>query len=324
MSKSIEPDLLLISMPSLRAVKSFVAAGKYQNFSQAAQALCVTQAAISRQILELEEVLQVKLFHRTGRAVELTEIGHEFYDACNLSLINIAQSAQRVKQLGSVREQVNVCCSPAFLTLWLSDRLPEFIAENPHIDINLSTSNNASLSNIEEKADIYINKNSSFSDGYQAVELFYDKIFPVCSQRYLDENGLLNNVQAIKKAALLNLTPFGRSQVAEHIDWPVWFALQKCDMSAYELANCKMVNSNDYNTLLKMAANHQGVCLGWQHLVSPLLDKGVLVAIEGLTTVLKEKRHYLHYRAAGVSSSAISCFKHWILEKVKEEETSLL
>ncbi|MGL6046541.1 MAG: LysR family transcriptional regulator, partial [Vogesella sp.] len=41
-------------MPSLRAIKCFVAAARYQSFTRAAETLCVTQAAISRQIRELE------------------------------------------------------------------------------------------------------------------------------------------------------------------------------------------------------------------------------------------------------------------------------
>lgn len=75
MVKHVEPDQILVKMPSLRAVKSFVAAAKYLNFTRAAEALCVTQAAISRQIRELEASLGVVLFKRTGRAVELTEAG---------------------------------------------------------------------------------------------------------------------------------------------------------------------------------------------------------------------------------------------------------
>lgn len=67
MVKHVEPDKILVKMPSLRAVKSFVAAAKYQNFTRAAEALCVTQAAISRQIRELEAHLGVELFRRAGR-----------------------------------------------------------------------------------------------------------------------------------------------------------------------------------------------------------------------------------------------------------------
>lgn len=43
-SSHTEPDHTLMKMPSLRAVKAFVAAARYQNFTRAAQALCPTQA----------------------------------------------------------------------------------------------------------------------------------------------------------------------------------------------------------------------------------------------------------------------------------------
>lgn len=98
MVKPVAPDHILVNMPSLRAVRSFVAAAKYQSFTRAAEALCVTQAAISRQIRELESSLGVPLFKRTGRTVELTEAGSIFYDAAYLSFINIAQAAQRLKK----------------------------------------------------------------------------------------------------------------------------------------------------------------------------------------------------------------------------------
>ena len=71
MDKHSEPDQTLTKMPSLRAVKSFVAAAKYQSFTRAAEALCVTQAAISKRIRELEVYLGTELFIRSGRTVKL-------------------------------------------------------------------------------------------------------------------------------------------------------------------------------------------------------------------------------------------------------------
>ena len=66
MVRHLEPDQTLIKMPSLRAVKVFVAAARYQNFTRAAEALCVTQAAVSRQIRELETYLGAELFNRSA------------------------------------------------------------------------------------------------------------------------------------------------------------------------------------------------------------------------------------------------------------------
>src|SRR5699024_5883790 len=97
MTEAAKPDRMLMRMPSLRALKSFVAAAKYQNFTRAAESLCVTQAAISRQIRELEEILGVDLFTRRGRTIELTHAGRALFDATYLSFINISRASERIR-----------------------------------------------------------------------------------------------------------------------------------------------------------------------------------------------------------------------------------
>jgi len=54
MATPLEPDSTLLGMPSLSAIKAFLAAAKYRSFTGAASALCVTQAAVSKQVKELE------------------------------------------------------------------------------------------------------------------------------------------------------------------------------------------------------------------------------------------------------------------------------
>ena len=98
--KQLFADRLLAQMPSLRALKCFVTAARYESFTQAADVLCVTQAAISRQIKELEDALDVALFERTGRHIALTDAGRILYNASYLSIMNIAEAAEVVKALG--------------------------------------------------------------------------------------------------------------------------------------------------------------------------------------------------------------------------------
>jgi DNA-binding transcriptional LysR family regulator len=323
MVKHVDPDQILVKMPSLRAVKSFVAAAKYQSFTRAAEALCVSQAAISRQIRELELALDVKLFRRSGRAVELTPAGSKFFDACYLSFVNIAQAAQRIQDDSSTRQELSICCTPAFYTFWLADRLPHFICAHPNIDINLVTTNNYQHMEPGVTPDIYINKSSDPLEGYHATALFYDLIYPVCSSQYLEENPQLLNLEALQKATLLNLSPYGRSQVAEHVDWNVWFTLQDSNLPTLDKATASIQNSNDYNMLLKMAINHQGVCLGWQHLVGPLLTEKKLVRVGDFETRLKQKLHYLSYAEIKKDNTALNDFKEWIFEQALNEQTSV-
>jgi len=63
------------NLPPMNALRAFEAAARRGGFARAAAELNVTPAAVSQQIRNLEEFLGVKLFHRDGRSMELTEAG---------------------------------------------------------------------------------------------------------------------------------------------------------------------------------------------------------------------------------------------------------
>ncbi|MFT5721766.1 MAG: LysR family glycine cleavage system transcriptional activator [Motiliproteus sp.] len=324
MVKHVEPDQILVKMPSLRAVKSFVAAAKYQNFTRAAEALCVTQAAISRQIRELEAGLGVALFKRTGRAVELTEAGTIFYDAAYLSFVNIAQAAQRIKNSDKRKQELTICCSPAFSAFWLSARLPGFFAANPDIDVNVVTTNNFLRMEPGVHPDIFINKVSDAREGYHSIALFYDLIYPVCSPRYLQQHPEIEALDVLQNHTLLNLSPYGRSQIAEHVDWGVWFSAQGIDIDIGLGGERHVFNANDYNMLIQMVLNHQGVCLGWHQLVSPMIEQGLLIRVGEAEAVYREKSHYLTYSESRQDNEAFRTFKDWFLGCIADEQTSVV
>ncbi|MFT2110638.1 LysR family transcriptional regulator [Marinomonas sp. 2405UD68-3] len=321
MAKHVEPDQILVRMPSLRAVKSFVAAAKYQNFTRAAEALCVTQAAISRQIRELESHLGVTLFKRTGRAVELTEAGIIFYDAAHLSFVNIAQAAQRIRNGGEQKHELVICCSPAFSAFWLANRLWRFFSEHPDINVNVVTTNNFLQMETGVRPDIFINKVSDPKEGYHSEPLFFDLIYPVCSPLYLEQHPEINRLSGLLHTTLLNLSPYGRSQIAEHIDWRIWFNIQDSELDFDFESESHVFNANDYSMLIQMALNHQGVSLGWHHLISPMIEQGLLVKVGSLETTFKEKKHFLTYEESKQDNDAFCAFKDWLLDEAQKEQT---
>lgn len=317
MSKHASPDQTLLKMPSLRAVKCFVAAARYQSFTRAAETLCVTQAAISRQIRELEEHLGTPLFKRIGRSVELTTAGSIFFDAAQLSFINIAQAATRIrKDYGSTaRPTLTLCCSPAFAALWLSHRLPGFFSANPDIDLNVVTTQNFLATEPGLYPDIFITKMSRVRDGYVSRPLFHDRIYPVCTPVYLEARPEIRTLEGLRDGVLLNLSPYGRSQVAEHVDWSVWLAIHHLDIEDRLRKGPRYFNANDYNLLIQLVLNDQGVALGWDHLVSPLVEQGRLVRPVKEEAVLEETRHYLAYREDKADDTTVSRFRDWFMEQ---------
>ena len=315
MEQRTNPDQTLVRMPSLRAIRTFVAAAKYQSFTRAAEALCVTQAAISRQIKELEEHLGTELFIRSGRSVKLSMDGVVFYDAAQLSFINISQAAERLRSKNRPRQTLTVCCSPAFASLWLQDRLPEFFQINPEIELRLVATQDFLAMESSLRPDVFITKMAHVRSWYTSERLFHDVVYPVCSPRYLEEHPHMQTLQNIRESDLLDLSPYGRSQLAEHVDWAVWLAFHGIDLGERAHTSRPIFSCNDYNVLVQLALQHQGVSLGWDHLVAGLLADGSLVRPLAQEVVHKERCHFLNIRADNENNEACTKFRDWIVGK---------
>lgn len=315
LNRHADPDTLLMRMPSLRAVKAFVAAAKYASFTRAAEALCVSQAAISRQIRELEEFLGAQLFERVGRTVQLTPAGAIFFEAAQLSFVNIAQAADRIRSAPTQKHVLTICCSPAFSALWFSDHLPEFRANNPDIELNLITTQNFVNREPGVDPDIVISKISNVGEGYKIYPLCHDVIYPVCSTAYLAAHPEIASLEGLRDCALLDLSPYGRAGVAEHVDWSVWLAFQNVDIDERPAASPPVFHANDYNLIINMALTHQGIALGWNQLVSGLVEKGLLVRPLQQQVTLRNSLHYLACRENSNCEEASRRVRDWVLSK---------
>ncbi|MEM9906024.1 MAG: LysR family transcriptional regulator [Cyanobacteria bacterium P01_D01_bin.44] len=88
----------------LRHLRYFVMVAETLHFGQAAERLQMTQPALSKQIAGLEKELNVQLFSRTRRTVQLTPAGQVLLEAANPILLQIDEMIQRVKRTASGQE----------------------------------------------------------------------------------------------------------------------------------------------------------------------------------------------------------------------------
>jgi LysR family transcriptional regulator, glycine cleavage system transcriptional activator len=77
---------MVMRLPSFRSLLGFEAAARLGNYSRAAEELCISQSAISHQMLQLEQQLGQPLFRRKGRGVELTVAGRLLLESVTRSL----------------------------------------------------------------------------------------------------------------------------------------------------------------------------------------------------------------------------------------------
>ena len=91
-------------MRHLRRFKCFIAVADHLHFRKAADAMHLTQPALSQQIRELENELGAALFIRDRKSVELTEAGQRFLPAVREAVRLIEEAVTDVGQLVTERE----------------------------------------------------------------------------------------------------------------------------------------------------------------------------------------------------------------------------
>ncbi|KVT37205.1 LysR substrate-binding domain-containing protein [Burkholderia multivorans] len=316
LKKQLFADRLLAQMPSLRALRCFVTAARYESFTQAAEVLCVTQAAISRQIKELEDSLDVALFERTGRHIALTDAGRILYNASYLSIMNIAEAAEAVRRTD--KHALMVCASHTFSALWLSSRLPAFRERFPDIQLHvIVTEHFMELDGLIEP-DVIITKNPPREPEFEAEPLFHDIVYPVCSPSFHKRHFHGRSLKPLDLLSFptLNLSMLGRAQVCEHVDWRVWRNwFQQSDGTDMPTGN-KYLESNDYRLLVAQAEAGEGTLLGWHHLVHRQIEQGVLVRPVQDVLVFSDRHHYLITHRNAQPRSEYRLFRQWLRDEV--------
>ncbi len=142
-------------LPSLNAIRTFEAVARFNSFTRAAEELNVTQSAASRLVRSLEDYLQVPLFSREGRRIELTDQGR-FYNALVRESLDLIE-AGTVELISSKEGKgtLSIGMLPTFGTRWLLPRLPSFQEAHPEILLNILSSD-GELDFTKERIDVAI------------------------------------------------------------------------------------------------------------------------------------------------------------------------
>ncbi|MEQ9681803.1 MAG: LysR family transcriptional regulator, partial [Rhodospirillales bacterium] len=121
-------------LPSLNALRAFEAAARHLSFTQAAEELNVTQAAVSHQIRGLEDWLGFPLFRRLSRALVLTEAGQLLFPEVREAMDILTTAVNRVQRQDS-EGVLTVTTMDSFAQSWLVPRLGRFRQSQPDIDV---------------------------------------------------------------------------------------------------------------------------------------------------------------------------------------------
>ena len=127
---------------TLEQLRIFIAVAERQHVTRAAEALRLTQSAVSSAIRALEHDFAVKLFDRVGRGIELSEAGRLFLDEARAVLARADVARLRIAELGGLRRgTLRLHASQTIASYWLPRHLMAFRRAHPRVDLVLQVGN---------------------------------------------------------------------------------------------------------------------------------------------------------------------------------------
>ncbi|WP_411037674.1 LysR family transcriptional regulator [Shinella sp. BYT-45] len=124
--------------PSLRQLRAFIAVARYGQFTRAANELDISQSSLSESIRELEAALEVRLFDRHTRMLQLTKAGSEFLTVVQRLVGELDGAVDTMRAHATLERGMVVIAAPGLQSaLQLPAEITAFSALYPSIDIVL-------------------------------------------------------------------------------------------------------------------------------------------------------------------------------------------
>ena len=188
-------------------LKIFYSVAEAGSFTKATINLNLSQSAISRQILSLENELKTKLFERHARGLSLTDNGEYLFKTAHevISKLKEVESAFTEKK-NKPNGKLTVTTVVSFGTTWLTPRIQEFMKLYPEVEIELIFDDKElDLSTREADVGIWMRRPKKLN--YIHKKLIDINYHIYGSTKYLEEHGFPKTVNELNKH---NFISYGR------------------------------------------------------------------------------------------------------------------
>lgn len=287
-------------IPSTAALMAFDLAARHESFTRAAEELSLTQSAVCRQIAGLEDFLGVALFRRTRRGVRLTDAGLAYSRRVGARLDAMERDTLTVMAHHGAGRAIELAVVPTFATRWLMPRLPRFYAQQPDVQVHMTTRTRPFLfDQTEFDAALYFGE-----AGWPGTEAFFlmgEDAVPVCSP------GLAQRPLSAARIAELPLL----QQTTRPHAWRQWFEAAGLQVAG-DMAGIRL---ELFSMLAQAAMQGLGIALIPPFLIREELDAGRLV-VANPQPVPGDRAYYLIVPERKVESAGLAAFRQWIEQEV--------
>lgn len=240
----------------LNALKYFYYSAHLGSVTQAANRLYVTQSAVTKQIQNLESILDTQLFNKSGRQLILTVEGERLYACCEKIFTQLEECLSQLKSTHDKQRQLILSCEPTLSMKWLIPRLLHFNEAQHGFEIVLLTG--GGRVNFEEKnIDLAIRRNDFEWDSPIFAEKLADEYVAAVSAPKRD---VATDVPLIVTASRPNLL--------KH--------LKKGNLLSKELLSLRKKKLEHFYLSIEAAIAGLGISVVSPHMIDKEIQDGVL------------------------------------------------
>jgi DNA-binding transcriptional LysR family regulator len=247
----------------------FARAVELGSFSAAGEALRMSSQLVGKHVQGLEHHLGVRLLNRTTRRQHLTEVGANYYERVKVILAEVDAAEGLAAETRAVpRGRLRINASVSFGVHALAPRLPEYLAANPEVTVDLSLSNRY-VDTIDEGFDAVFRIGELSDSSLVARALAPYQLVLCAAPAYLDAHAPIATPHDLSTHECLG---FSHTELRTH-----WTFDGPGGSVTVPVSGRLMTNSGE--ALLSAARAGMGVMLQPLELVRPDLESGRLVRV---------------------------------------------
>ncbi|RYF07851.1 MAG: LysR family transcriptional regulator [Comamonadaceae bacterium] len=291
--------------PPLHLLRAFCTVARFGGVSRAAEALHLTQSAVSKQVQELERWVGIDLFERSRKRLALTPAGERYEKAVSALLTRLEAATLELITSGGDGGALHLSVLPTFAAKWLIPLLPQLHQQHPQVTLHF----------------VPFVHGYDFSDPeLDCSILFGDGHWPGARSHYLAGNdvALIAPRKELAEVDIRSPQDVARCTLLRHVTVPeAWQRWSEAQTGLPEMDTLAGPQFDQFQTMIRAVSVGMGVALVPRCLVQDEITAGTVAEPLPGGGYTSELGYWLCYPEARAHLATLVRFRDWLLAAPK-------